>query len=77
MTAAPTHPDTPWSDMTPRAPRPLSSITDARTTRRQLLAMATVGGVSAAGIATAGPADAATSGATAKPRSTDGLLVWR
>jgi 2',3'-cyclic-nucleotide 2'-phosphodiesterase/3'-nucleotidase len=67
MTAAPTHPDTPWSDMTPRAPRPLSSITDARTTRRQLLAMATVGGVSAAGIATAGPADAATSGATAKP----------
>ena len=43
MTAAHAHhPDIPWSDMTPRAPRPLSSITDARTTRRQLLAMATV-----------------------------------
>ena len=61
------HPDIPWSDMTPRAPRPLSTITDARTTRRQLLAMATVAGVGATGVATAGPASAAAAGTTAKP----------
>ena len=60
MTGAPvTHPDTPWSDMTRRAPRTLSTITEAQTTRRQLLAMATVGGVGVAGVAAAGPAQAA------------------
>ena len=57
MSGAPgTHPDTPWSDMTRRAPRTLSTITEAQTTRRQLLAMATVGGVGVAGVAAAGPA---------------------
>ena len=45
--------------MTRRAPRTLSTITEAQTTRRQLLAMATVGGVGVAGVAAAGPAQAA------------------
>ena len=44
--------------------RPLDRIIEAQTTRRQLLAMATVGGVGAAAVAAAGPAQAA---ATAKP----------
>ena len=62
MSGAPrTHPDTPWSDMTRRAPRTLSTITEAQTTRRQLLAMATVGSVGVAGVAAAGPAQAAAS----------------
>ena len=43
-------------------PSPLSRLTDAQSTRRQLLAMATVGGVGAAGVATAQPARAAGSG---------------
>ena len=60
MSRARTHPDTLWSDMTPS---PLSRLIDAQSTRRQLLAMATVGGVgAAAGVATAQPARAAGSG---------------
>ena len=55
MSRARTHPDTLWSDMTPS---PLSRLTDAQSTRRQLLAMATVGGVGAAGVATARPRSA-------------------
>ena len=47
--------------MTRRAPRTLSTITEAQTTRRQLLAMATVGSVGVAGVAAAGPAQAAAS----------------
>ena len=47
--------------MTRRAPRTLSTITEAQTTRRQLLAMATVGSVGVAGVAAAGPAQAASS----------------
>ena len=68
MSGAPgTHPDTPWSDMTRRAPRTLSTITEAQTTRRQLLAMATVGGVGVAGVAAAGPAQAAQDAKKGKP----------
>ena len=37
-------------------PSPLSRLTDAQSTRRQLLAMATVGGVGAAGVAASGAA---------------------
>jgi 2',3'-cyclic-nucleotide 2'-phosphodiesterase/3'-nucleotidase len=59
------HPDTSWSDMTPRAAHPLSPLTTVETTRRRLLAMAAVGGVGAAGaagVATAQPARAAANG---------------
>ena len=40
-------------------PSPLSRLTDAQATRRQLLAMATIGTAGVAGVATAGPASAA------------------
>ena len=40
-------------------PRSLRSLTDAETTRRQLLAMATVGGAGVIGVTAAGPAAAA------------------
>ncbi|HEY8306725.1 MAG TPA: 5'-nucleotidase C-terminal domain-containing protein [Lapillicoccus sp.] len=53
--------------MTRRAPRTLSTITEAQTTRRQLLAMATVGGVGVAGVAAAGPAQAAQDAKKGKP----------
>ncbi|MEP6651057.1 MAG: hypothetical protein ABJA74_14290, partial [Lapillicoccus sp.] len=70
MSSARTHPDTPWSDMTPRAPRPFSTLTEAQTTRRQLLALATVGGAGVAGIAAADETHATPatpSAATGKP----------
>ncbi len=46
--------------MTPR-------LSESETTRRQLLAMATVGGAGVAGLAAAGPASAAPTSATGKP----------
>ncbi len=49
-------------------PRPLRSIADAETTRRQLLAIATVGGAGVVGVTAAGPAAAA--GAAGNPRGT-------
>jgi 2',3'-cyclic-nucleotide 2'-phosphodiesterase / 3'-nucleotidase len=49
-------------------PRPLRSLADAETTRRQLLAIATVGGAGVVGVTAAGPAAAA--GAAGNPRGT-------
>lgn len=54
-------------------PRPLRSLTDAETTRRQLLAMATVGGAGVVGVTAAGPAAAA--GAVGNPRGTHDYLL--
>jgi 2',3'-cyclic-nucleotide 2'-phosphodiesterase/3'-nucleotidase len=51
-------------------PRTLRSLTDAETTRRQLLAMATIGGAGVVGVTAAGPAAAA-----GNPRGTHDYLL--